>query len=136
MKLTGIAFNGMANSAQESEMGDKIVLVLENLANTAVQRNDTFEQLVAANTTLTKSIRSQQDKNKKLLTIITSPSTSNRGGRSESGGGRKSTTAGPGGSESNIRGIQLEIVGPMDSRSSKAIAARRAKTREKGITNI
>ena len=59
VKLTGITFNGMANKAQEADMGDKVVSALDNLANAAVQRNDTFEQLVKSNTTLTETNQSQ-----------------------------------------------------------------------------
>ena len=71
VKLTGVAFNGMANSAQENKMGDKMISALDNLAYAAVQKNDTFEQLVKANKTLTEALHTQQDKIKKLLAIIT-----------------------------------------------------------------
>ena len=71
IKLTGNYFNGMANQAEENQMGDKMVSALDNLANAAVQRNDTFEQLVKANATLTKSVESQQAEIKRLLTIVT-----------------------------------------------------------------
>ena len=54
IRLTGNSFNLMANQDQEeAAMGDKMVNALENLANAAVQRNDTVEQLVATNKTLT-----------------------------------------------------------------------------------
>ena len=66
----------MANQAEEAQMGDKMVSALDNLANAAVQRNDTFEQLVKANATLTKTIESQQAEIKRLLTIITALSSS------------------------------------------------------------
>jgi hypothetical protein len=103
VKLTGIAFNGMANSAQESELGDKMVSALDNLANAAVQKNDTFEQLVLSNKTLTESIRSQQDEIKKLLAIITALSTSDReSGRTPSGGGKTSTAPGASGGGGGI----------------------------------
>ena len=50
----------MANQAQEeAAMGDKIVTALDNLANAVVQRNDTVEQLVATNKTLTQTNASQ-----------------------------------------------------------------------------
>ncbi|KAL7524835.1 hypothetical protein ACHAXR_001954, partial [Thalassiosira sp. AJA248-18] len=75
-KLTGTAFNGMANQTEEAQMGDKMVSALDNLANAAVQRNDTFEQLVKANQTLTKTVESQQAEIKRLLTIITTLSSS------------------------------------------------------------
>ena len=70
----------MANNTQEIEMGDKMVSALDNLANAAVQKNDTFKQLVTANKTLTESIKAQQDEIKKLLAIITALSISDRGG--------------------------------------------------------
>ena len=54
IQLTGNSFNGMENQAQkEAVMGDKMVTALDNLANVAVHRNDTVEQLVATNKTLT-----------------------------------------------------------------------------------
>ena len=71
IKLTGSSFNGMANSAQEAEIGTKMVDALDNLANAAVQRNDTFEQLVKTNQTLTNTISSQQAEIKRLLSIVT-----------------------------------------------------------------
>ena len=91
IKLTGSAFNGMANSAQEEEIGTKMVDALDNLANAAVQRNDTFEQLVKSNQTLTNTISSQQTEIKRLLAIVTALSTGKqpqqqpieRGGASE-----------------------------------------------------
>lgn len=76
IKLTGTAFNGMANQAEENQMGDKMVSALDNLANAAVQRNDTFEQLVKANSTLTKTVESQQAEIKRLLTIVSTLSSS------------------------------------------------------------
>ena len=71
IKLTGSAFDGMANSAKEKEMGTKMVDALDNLANAAVQHNDTFKQLVKTNQTLTNTVSSQQAEIKRLLTIVT-----------------------------------------------------------------
>ncbi|KAL7523579.1 hypothetical protein ACHAXR_000242, partial [Thalassiosira sp. AJA248-18] len=71
IKLTGTSFNGMANQAEENQMGDKMVSALDNLANAAIQRNGTFEQMVKANQTLIKTIESQQAEIKRLLTIVT-----------------------------------------------------------------
>ena len=70
VRLTGIAYDGMANNAQVDEIGDKMVSALDNLANAAVQKNDTFEHLVAANKTLTETNKRQQEDNRKLLAII------------------------------------------------------------------
>ena len=79
-------------------MGDKMVLALDNLANAAVQKSNTFEQLVTANKTLIESICLQQDDSKKLLAIITALSTSDReGGRTPSGGGKVPTAPGANG---------------------------------------
>ena len=58
-KLTGAAFNRMANKVQKIDMGNKMVSALENLANAAVQKNSTFKQLINANKTLTNSICAQ-----------------------------------------------------------------------------
>ena len=66
----GISFNGMANQAQEDEMGTKMVTALDNLANAAVQKNDTFEQLVKSNHALSTTVSSQQTKIKRLLAIV------------------------------------------------------------------
>ncbi|KAL7534865.1 hypothetical protein ACHAXR_006131 [Thalassiosira sp. AJA248-18] len=51
IKLTGTVFNGMANQAEEAQMGDKM-------------------QLVKSNQTLTKTIESQQTEIKRLLTQL------------------------------------------------------------------
>ena len=72
VKLTGIAFSKMTNSAQEAELGDRMVSALDNLSNAAVQN--------ASNKTLTESIKSQQEEIKKLLAIINVLSTSDQGG--------------------------------------------------------
>jgi hypothetical protein len=70
IRLTGITFNGMANQANEDEMGTKMVTALDNLANAAVQKNDTFEQLVKSNQALSTTISSQQTEIKRLLGIV------------------------------------------------------------------
>ena len=44
---------GFANSATEQKMGNNMVTALDNLANAAVQKNDTIETLVSANKNLT-----------------------------------------------------------------------------------
>ncbi len=94
IKLTGIAFNGMSNNVQEQEMGDKMVTALDNLANAAVQKNDTFELLVAANKALTESLRMSQDEVKKLLAIVTALSINGGGKPAGAAGG---TSGGSGG---------------------------------------
>ena len=80
IKLTGTAFNGMngmANQAREAEeaMGEQMVTALDNLANAAVQKNDTVEQLVKSNSTLTLTIKSQQEEIKRLHDILSNLST-------------------------------------------------------------
>ena len=70
IRLTGITFNGMANQANKDEMGTKMVTALDNLANAAVQKNDTFEQLVKSNQALSTTISSQQTEIKRLLGIV------------------------------------------------------------------
>ena len=78
IKLTGTAYNGMANQAREAEedvMGEQMVAALDNLANAAVQKNDTVEQLVKSNTTLTLTIKSQQEEIKRLHDMLENLST-------------------------------------------------------------
>ena len=89
IKLTGISFNGMANHAQEDELGDKMVTALDNLANAAVQKNDTFEQLVTANKELATSLTARDTEIKKLLSIITAISNNSGTGNNENTGGRE-----------------------------------------------
>ena len=82
IQLTGTAFNGMAHQAREAEddaMGEQMVTALDNLANAAVQKNDTVEQLVKANSTLTLTIKSQQEEIKRLHNILENLSTKNTG---------------------------------------------------------
>ena len=83
IRLTGSSFNGMANQAMEDEMGDKMVNALDNLANAAIQKNDTMEQLVGTNKKLTDTVASQQQEIKRLLSIISALSS-----------GRKTNTSG------------------------------------------
>ena len=91
IKLTGIAYDGMANNAEADVMGDKMVTALDNLANAAVQKNDTFENLVLSNKTLTDTNKKLQDDNRKLLAVITALSTKGApkttSGRDRSGAG-------------------------------------------------
>ena len=75
IKLTGTSFNGMANQAHEDEMGDKMVNALDNLANAAVQRNDTFETMVKSNHAQMTIIETQMAEIKKLTAIISNLST-------------------------------------------------------------
>ena len=94
MKLTCVAFNRIANNMQNIETGDKMVSDLENLPNATVQKNDTFEELVNVNKTLTESICTQQDEIKTLLAIITTLSIADRGSGNGSGGGVKPPNGG------------------------------------------
>ena len=43
VRLTGIAYKGMENQAQEMETGNTMVVALDNLENAAVQKNDTVK---------------------------------------------------------------------------------------------
>ena len=61
-----------------------MVVALKNLANTAVQKNDTVERLVISNSYLSASLAARYTKISRLLTIITNLST---GGGSGGGGG-------------------------------------------------
>ena len=77
----------MANSAHEEEMGTKMVEALDNLANAAVQRNDTFEQIIKTNQTLTNTVSSQQAEIKRLLAIVTALSSGKQPQQQPNGGG-------------------------------------------------
>ncbi len=59
--------NAAVNNAQWSS---QMITSLDNLANTAVQKNDTVKQLVIANKQLTDTITKLQEDNAKLLQII------------------------------------------------------------------
>ena len=82
VRLTGIAYNGMSNQAQEMEMGNTMVVALGNLANAAVQKNDTVKQLVISNTSLSSSLVARNTKISHLLAVTTNLSTvgGSRGG--------------------------------------------------------
>ena len=93
-KLTGAAFNGMANQAEE-EMADKMVVALDNLANAAVEKNGTIETLVKANLALTKAVADRDTSLLALTTAITkfSNQRSKGGGGGGGGGGGSGPTA-------------------------------------------
>ena len=84
VRLTGIAYNGMANQAVEMETGNTMVVVLENLENTSVQNNDTVERHVISNSSLSASLAARDTEIARLLTVITNLST---GGGGDGGGG-------------------------------------------------
>ena len=87
----------MANNAEADEMGDKMVTALDNLANAAVQKNDTFESLVLSNKTLTDTNRKLNEDNRKLLAVITALSV--KGGPKNGAGRDRGGDRGGGGSE-------------------------------------
>ena len=87
VRITGITYNGMANQAQEMEMGNTMVVALGNLPKAAVQKNDTFERLVISNAYLSDFLAARDTDINRILTVITNLST--RGG---SGGGGGSGT--------------------------------------------
>ena len=64
----GGVFYLQSNSATETRMGEQIVDSLNNIANAAVQNNDTIGKLVIANNNLTDSIVSLQAHNLKQQT--------------------------------------------------------------------
>ena len=55
-ELVGIIFDGVANSAGESELGENMTTAMDNLENVAVQKNNIVERLVIANKALTDSL--------------------------------------------------------------------------------
>lgn len=77
IKLTGTAFNNMANSAHEAELGDKMVDSLDRLANAAVQKTDDIERLTRSVATLTATISTQTKEISRLHDIIAALATNN-----------------------------------------------------------
>jgi hypothetical protein len=69
-RLTGGTFRHQANSIINDELSEKMVLSLDNLANAAVQKNDTFEQLVQANNQLTAANKKLTEQNSKLINML------------------------------------------------------------------
>ncbi|KAL7475800.1 hypothetical protein ACHAW6_001700 [Cyclotella cf. meneghiniana] len=61
----------VANAAVDNEQwSSQMTTSLNNLANAAVQKNDTVERLVLANKLLTNTVAKLQEDNAKLLTVI------------------------------------------------------------------
>ena len=56
-------------------MGNTMVLVLDNLANAAVQNNDIVERLAISNASLSASLAACNTEIARLLTVITNLST-------------------------------------------------------------
>ena len=75
LRLTDIAYNSMANEAQEIEMGNTMVVAIDNLAKSAVQKNDNIERLVISNASLPDSLTARTTKIARILTVITNLST-------------------------------------------------------------
>jgi chaperonin cofactor prefoldin len=76
-RLTGGTFMHQANSTVEDELSEKMVLSLDNLANTVIQKNDTVEELVitknlltVTNQKLTEHMAKLQEQTGKLLYIL------------------------------------------------------------------
>ena len=86
VRLTGITYNSVANQAADMEMRNTMVVALDNLANAAVQKNDTFERLVIANSSLSASLAAHNTEITQLLTVITNLSTGGGGGGGGGGG--------------------------------------------------
>ena len=66
------------------EMGNTMVVAIDDLENSVVQKNDTVERLVISNAFLYASLTARDTKIARLLTVITNLST---GGGSGGGGG-------------------------------------------------
>ena len=80
VRLTGIAYNGMVNQAAEMEMGNTMIVALDNLANAAVQENGTVERLVISNSSLSESLSARNTKIDRILTVIANLPTGGGGG--------------------------------------------------------
>ena len=68
----------MANQAAEMDMGNTMVVALDKLANAAVYKNNTTEQLVISNSSLSASLAARNTEIACLLTVITNLSTGGR----------------------------------------------------------
>ena len=86
VRLTGIPYNGMANQAAETDMGNKIIVAIDNLAIAALQNNDTVERVIISNLFLSDPLAACNTKIAWLLTIITNLSTEGGGGAGGGGG--------------------------------------------------
>ena len=64
-KITAVGVFHSANTATEDLMMQQMGQSLENLANTAVAKNDTIEQLVKSNKQLTDAVEKLTSDNKK-----------------------------------------------------------------------
>ena len=67
-------------------MGNTMSLALDNLPNSAVQKNDTVDRLVISNSSLSSSLAARDTEIAQLLTVIANHSTGGGGGGR--GGGR------------------------------------------------
>ena len=83
-------FDGMAKAETRADLGSNMITALDNLANAAVQKNDTVYMLVVANKALTDSLAARDKECARLLAIVTALSTgrgANLGGGGGGGGG-------------------------------------------------
>ncbi len=70
-RLTGGTILHQANAAvDDDQWSTQMITSLDNLANAAVQKNDTVERLVVANKLLTDTVAKLQEDNTKLLAVI------------------------------------------------------------------
>ena len=106
VRLTGIAFDSMANNAnacdrrdrqrdnEDDAMSGHMVAALDNLANAAVKKNTSLESLVAANKMLTEEIALMSLTITTLL-LLGTPSNGTGGTRGNSTGGDGNGAAAP-----------------------------------------
>ena len=71
------------------EIGNTMVVALDNISNAAVQKNDTVERLVISNASLSASLAARNTKIARLLNIIDNLSTG-EGSRGRGGSGTNS----------------------------------------------
>ena len=84
VRITGIAYNGMANQAAEMDMGNTMVVALVNLSNSAVQKTNTLEWLAISTASLFTPLAAHETTIARLRTVITTLSP----GGGSGGGGR------------------------------------------------
>ena len=121
-RLTGGTFRHQAHAAIDDDLSEKMVLSLDNLANAAVQKNDTVEKLVtsnnqlaSSNAALTEHIARLQAHNTTLLQLVGK----NTGGSTS--GARAPTT------DTNNTWDPRGIAGRTDSKSRRGTPAKHAK---------
>ena len=123
-KITG-GGGGFAGNTMEGDLANQLVAGLDNLANAAVQKNETVERLITMNMQKDKVIASltKASKRRNAPTIRSLPSSVTRGSGREAG-----TTAFTGQEEENGKRVWIRptTAGLMGTKSNTATTAQHA----------